>query len=157
MNEKERIEHATVRLFLTMYNSAVGAAFEDPQMGDSPDATCSSPAGDVLNIEVTLTEDAPGGIAAALGRASSQLPALGHRLDTDVFEQIKIRLEAKLSKRYGEATALVIRDSSGVGWDWNDTGVRARMAEVLPPGSTNPYDKGIWVFSRDGRELFRLA
>jgi hypothetical protein len=36
-----------------------------------------------------------------------------------VTESLKQRLQAKITKRYGPNTVLVVRDTSGVDWDWD--------------------------------------
>ena len=54
------------------------------------------------------------------------------------------RIEKKLSKRYGPNTALVVRDTSGVDWDWDLVGdaIKDRLKSVQ-----NPFDTGIWILS----------
>jgi hypothetical protein len=49
-----------------------------------------------------------------------------------------------MNKRYGPNTVLVVRDTSGVDWDWN---LVSDTVKQLLQGIENPFDKGIWVVS----------
>ena len=55
---------------------------------------------------------------------------------------------------YGPNAALVVRDSSGVDWDWDDVipSIRSRLD---PP--KNPFIRGIWLLSRVKDRLFQIA
>lgn len=73
----------------------------------------------MFDFEITLTEDRPNDIKAALGRSDHRSPEIFHKehprassLQGNVVCMITSRISAKLKKDYGPNTALVIRDSS---------------------------------------------
>ena len=145
----------------------MGASFSIIDYSDAPDVRCEDKEGNSLNIEVTLTEDQPGDIKAALGRSAGvsleELKKLAESennplndtnlLQGNVAGMIADRIQAKLTKDYGSNTALVIRDSSPIGWNWNL--VTDQVVDLLDL-KRNPYDKGIWVISHSKDKYFRL-
>lgn len=162
MNEKQAIERATGDAFIALYNSMHGTNYVPAEYSDAPDIRCIDARGKVLNLEITLTEDRPGDIKARLGRSEDRsIAALKAHLErvragladplervsclnTDVVSIFVQRIRAKMNKRYGPNTALVVRDTSGVDWDWN---LVSDTVKQLLQGSENPFDKGIWVVS----------
>lgn len=171
MEEKISIEQATADGFLRIYNKDNGSTFKIIRLADSPDVECKDDQGKTLNIETTLTEDRPGDITSALGRSQKRSPqALREHLqrvrqgkakpldrtsslDGNVSEAIVSRILSKLQKRYGTNTALVIRDTSGVDWDW-DFEIPALQKKVS--GIINPFDQGVWILNRSKDRLFRI-
>jgi hypothetical protein len=160
MKEKEEIEKATVDAFVQLHNEMHGTSYSVREYGDQdgkrPDAVCVTADGDHFNVEVTITEDRPGDIRWALGRAD-QRPyqgAPGSCLQGNVLAQLAVRLDKKSIMRYGCQTALVIRDSSGVDWDWED--IRPQAEEYLRQRG-NPFQFGIWIVNRAKTRLHRIA
>ena len=79
---------------------------------------------------------------------------IGSHLQGHVLDQLAKRLDDKTKKRYGDGTALVVRDSSGVDWDWEDI---ADDIQLLVKDKGNPFDMGIWVVNRTKTRLHRLT
>jgi len=71
----------------------------------------------------------------------------------NVLDQAVERIEKKLIKRYGPQTALVIRNSSPLPWNWYN--VKDQMISRFNL-STNPFDKGIWILDYDRTNLFEM-
>lgn len=164
LTEKQLIELATAEGFLVLYNALRGSTYSVEHVageGEAPDVSTKDASGQVLSIEVTLTEDRPGDIPSVLGRSNHKsLEALQTHLrrvregkesarinclSENVLAILSGRIIAKLSKRYGNNVALVVRDTSGVPWDWNQ--VVPELQESLS-GKTVPFDRGIWLLSR---------
>lgn len=139
-------------------------------MSDAPDARCKDSHGNMLNLEITTTEDRPGDIKALLGRSNSRsLEALRAHvervargeeqpqfssLSDEVSDHLVERLRSKMKNDYGSNTALVVRDMSGGDWDWNDVIPALRSRLDL---TKNPFSRGIWVLSRVKDRLFQIA
>ncbi len=171
MEEKVSIEQATAEGFLRIYNKETGGTFTIVRVADSPDVECRDEQGNLLNLEITLTEDRPGDIAAALGRSDQRSPEAlrehlqlvregkAHPLDRtstlsgNVAAAMEARIRAKLQKRYGANTALVIRDTTGVDWDWDFEipDIQKNLADIK-----NPFDKGVWILNRSKDRLFQV-
>lgn len=171
MNEKQTIEAGTAESFLHLYNAVNGTSFRIVRYGDAPDIECEDCNGRKLNLEITLTEDSPRDIQASLGRSDHRsIESLrthngevragraepldrASSLDGNVACSLILRLRSKLKKRYGSHTALVIRDSSGVDWDWDLElhHLRAKFAS-----EKNPFDEGVWIVNCTKDRLFRL-
>jgi hypothetical protein len=169
MNEKEAIERATAEAFLQHYNEMHVTSFRIIEHDDGPDIIASNDLGDRLQVEITMTEDLVGDIKAALRRSEVrsieslrrhiQLVRQGKAeprassLATNVTDSLKQRIQAKMKKRYGPNTALVIRDTSGVDWDWDLVlgEIKASFGDEL-----NPFDRGIWILNRSKDRLFEL-
>lgn len=77
----------------------------------------------------------------------------GSSLRGNVLEQAAERISEKLLMRYGASTALVVRDTSAVEWDWslvvNELKTKLDLAQ-------NPYDKGIWILNRPKTKLYQI-
>lgn len=169
MDEKKKIEHETARGFLKLYNARFGTDFEIVELQDAPDVKCRDSKGNQLNLEITLTQDRPRDIQALLGRSSHRgVEALRARnktvaegkeeaqfssLSDNVLDQVVKRINEKLSKRYGPNTALVVRDTSGVDWDWDDA--IGEVANKLDLKRTQ-FDKGIWIVNVSKTKLYRV-
>ncbi len=136
MKEKEAIERATADAFIRLFNSEMGTAYEIDQYSDNPDIRCKDAHGNKFNFEITLTEDRPKDIQAMLGRSDHKsIESLrAHLKDVregkanpfeksnqllDVSEMLFERIKVKSRNDYGNEVALVIRDTSGVNWDWD--------------------------------------
>lgn len=171
-SETQAIERATAEAFLFFYNEENDSAFRVVRVagsGESPDVECEDPSKNVLWIEVTMTEDNFGDIKARLGRSEHKsITALRETLANsrtggaqlpinsssgcakDVLIQ---RINKKFQKRYGSKVALVVRDTSGVDWDWDLVLPEIREALASQP---NPFDRGVWVLSLSKSRLFRV-
>ena len=109
-----------------------------------------------MQVEVTLTEDNPNDLAWSLGRQDkrpNRTPS-GNCLQRNVLNQLINRLDDKNLKRYGKDTALVIRDSSGVDWNWEYV---AEEIRYIMGQRFDPYDMGIWILNRTKSQLIRLT
>ena len=187
MNVKRRIEVSTADAFLAHYNRQEGTSYRVVEHDDAPDVRAFDEQGEVFQFDIVQTEDRPGDIKAALGRSEDRsLKALGqhveevragkadprHRAsnlsenvtDSNVIDSLKARLRDKLIMRYGANTALVIRDTSGVDWDWDLVQsfqeilhlVLKELSKKHNRVVENPYDRGIWLVSRSKDRVFRL-
>lgn len=168
MNEKQSIEQATAIGFLAVYNRCEGTDFQVIELGDAPDIICADSKGSKMSLEITLTEDRYGDIQDSLGRSNQRsvenltahlaqvksgkedlrFGSLGNALS-----KAAVQIGKKLLNRYGANTALVVRDTSGVDWDW-DCGIdelRNRI-NILK----NPFDKGIWIINNTKTKIYRV-
>lgn len=160
MNEKQAIEKATGEKFLSLYNSKFAANYKVEKVSDNPDLLCRDEKGNVLNIEITLTEDREGDIKALLGRSNHKSleyvkqHGMGpvSKLDGNVLENLLNKIENKIHSDYGSNVALVIRDTSGVEWSWGTVLGTIRSRIDL---SRNPFDRGVWILSGDS--LFEVS
>lgn len=174
MTEKQWIEKATAEGFVAAYNALMGTSYRFDALLDppEPDARCVDTDGNSFCLEITMTEDRPGDIKSQMGRSEDRsLQALKVHLDAvkagkaSIFDRLSSstgnagismvqRLRSKLTKSYGPGVALIIRDTSGVDWDWDVVkGIPIASLDL----SQNPYDMGIWVLSHSKDRLFRLA
>lgn len=169
MNEKQRIERATAEGFLLIFNRHFGTDYRIVELGDAPDVRCQSSKGDELNLEITMTEDRPRDIQASLGRSNHRsVEALAEHnkrvaegkekpqfssLSGNVLTQAADRINEKLIKSYGQNTALVVRDTSGVDWDWDF--VMEELKEKTK-SERNPFDKGVWILNRAKTKLYQV-
>ena len=183
MDENKRIEKATADAFLSYYNRHKGTSFRVEEYSDAPDVRARDERGEVLQFDVTMTECHPGDIKAALGRSEARsLESLKQqmgevragkadprdrvsKLSGNVIDSLKKRLRDKLIMAYGSNTALVIRDTSGVDWDWDLVqsfeqiieSVLKDLERELKAVVENPYDRGIWIVSRSKDRVFRIT
>lgn len=167
-SEKQLIELATAEGFLALYNVKRGSTYVVERVagdGETPDVLAKDASGNMLGIEVTLTEDRQRDIAAALGHSTHKsLNALRdhlqrvkvgteklqmNSLQENVLAVLTDRISAKLNKRYGNNVALVIRETS-IPWDWEQ--VLPQLHAFLS-ARTVPFDRGIWLLSRDKNTL----
>jgi len=162
MTEKQQIEKSSAEKFITLYNKKLNTSFEVKKLSDSPDIICEDLVGNQLKLEITLTEDRDGDIKALLGR--SEHKSLEHArqhgmgpasaLLGNVAEHVYHRILAKMSKDYGTDVALVVRDVSPLGWDWDIE--KSKLTRKLE-GASNPFDKGIWILTSSQQdEVFRV-
>lgn len=172
MNETKAIERATADAFITLYNAEQGTDYAPVEYSDAPDVRCADSKGNLFNLEITMTEDRPGDIKARLGRSENRsFEALKAHiekvraglanplervscLNTDVSSNLIQRIRAKMNKRYGYNTALVVRDTSGIDWDWDlvSDDIRQRIGDVQ-----SPFDKGIWIVPATKDRIFRIV
>lgn len=168
-DEKQSIELGTADGFLRLYNKHFGTSFRVLEQSDAPDVRCIDDAGRQLNLEVTATEDSARDIQALLGRSDHKsfnaLVAHNERVASGLeppqfvaFEAVKktliARIKAKFDKDYGSNVALIVRDTSGCDWEWNE--VAQEIACALE-STRNPFDQGIWVLSRAKDKLFQIV
>jgi len=171
LNEKEAIEKATADAFIELYNSEMGTSFSIIEYSDAPDIRCKDSDENTLNFEITLTEDRPKDIQAALGRSDHKsLEALKkHLSDTkagkanplervsylqgNVTDMMVARIKPKLNKDYGSNVALVVRDASPLAWDWDMVSdqIKNRLST-----ERNPFDKGIWILTFSKDKILRI-
>ena len=162
MDEKQKIEYETAKDFLKLYNCKFGKSYAIDGLSDAPDVKCKDEiTGGKLNLEITLTEDRKGDIQAILGRSNSRdinvMIENGLKsscLQGEVSQILTQRIQKKLNKTYGKNTALIIRDTSGVPWDWNSVSNELKKSLDL---SKNSFDKGIWIINRWGDKIFRIV
>jgi len=159
VNEDKQIEQATAEGFLRLFNPRFGEEYEIVELQDAPDVRCRDSRRRRLNLEITLTEDRPRDIQAALGRSDHRnlenlsLASAGS-LRGNVLEQAVKRINKKLCKQYGSSVALVVRDTSGVDWNWDlvvdDLKTQLDLAR-------NPFDRGVWLLSGSMTEVYRVV
>ena len=173
MTEKEKIELHTAEQFIDLYNTQMGTSFSIVDHSDVPDIRCLDKEGNQLNFDVTLTEDRLGDIQALLGRSDARSPEAMkkhneavERGEASIFDtvsclggnvsQIAIaRIQSKIDKmRYGPNTALVVRDVSPLGWDWES--VSCNLAASLNL-KDNPFDEGIWLISCSSMRICKIG
>ncbi len=171
LSEKQRIEHSTAEGFLDLFNAQTGSQYQVVHIAgpnEEPDAVAKDTAGNVLNIEVSLTEDHDGDVAAMLGRSEHKsVEALKTHIETvkhgngsirvnslqdNVVEKLVERIEKKLCKDYGKNVALVIRETS-ILWDWE---LVIPLIRTYLQGKRVPFDRGIWLLSRDRSRLTQV-
>lgn len=169
MNEKQRIEQASAEGFLLLYNRRYCADYRIVELGDAPDVRCQSSSGEELNLEITLTEDRPRDIQASLGRSNHKsVEALAEHnkkvaegkekpqfssLSENVLAQAADRINEKLVKSYGPNTALVVRDTSVLDWDW-DSAIEELKGKTKSKKS--PFTKGIWILNYAKTQLYQV-
>jgi hypothetical protein len=145
---------------LRLFNQEFGANYEIVELGGTPpDVKCQDLDGRALNLEITRTGDRSRDIQAATGRSEHRNvehfgpSSPGIQLRGNVLEQAAERISKKLLMRYGASTALAVRDTSSVEWDWSlvvdELKTRLDLAQ-------NPYAKGIWILGRTKTELYQL-
>ena len=174
MNEKKAIERATAEAFIQHYNTIEGTFYQIIEHSDHPDFRCKDDSGQELLLEVTLTEDRPQDIAAALGRSNhrsvealrnhllkvrrGEANPLGFAISlADVSRILVTRILKKKDKAYGSNTALVVRDASPLDWPWDQ--VIDEIKNKLEPHREDlkkHFDKGIWIVSYGKDKLFKL-
>jgi hypothetical protein len=171
LNEKEAIEKAVADAFIKLYNCEMGTSFCIVEYADAPDIRCKDSEGNKINFEITVTEDRPKDIQAALGRSKHRSKdALikhlaevragkanpldrGSCLQGNVTAMIVARIQSKLKNNYGSSVALVVRDSSPVSWDWDCVTDQIKSRLNL---QRNPFDKGIWILSFGKDRIYRI-
>ena len=169
MNEKQQIEQSTAEGFLGIFNARFGTDFKIVNLGDAPDVRCQDSRGNELNLEITLTEDLPRDIQAALGRSNHRSIEVLRKhnkkvaegkaeprfssLSENVLDRVLERIKGKVLNRYGANSALVVCDISGVDWDW-DLAIQ-ELVEKLDL-KRNPFDKGIWIVNRSKTKLYAV-
>jgi len=171
LNEKEAIEKATADAFIELYNREFGKSFSIIEYADAPDIRCKDEKGNRFNFEITLTEDRPKDIQAVLGRSDHRnIEALRPHLadvktgksnplewssclQENVVDMMKERILPKLLKDYGSNVALLIRDTSPIGWDWES--VLDDIKNMLL-SKRNPFDEGIWIISFRKDKIYRI-
>lgn len=167
--EKQRIEQASAEGFLLLYNRRYGADYRIVELSDVPDVKCQSSSGEELNLEITLTEDRPRDIQASLGRSNHKsVEALAEHnkkvaegkekpqfssFSEDVLAQAANRINEKLVKSYGPNTALVVRDTSVLDWDWDS--VIEELKEKTK-SKKSPFTKGIWILNYAKTQLYQV-
>jgi hypothetical protein len=171
MNEKEAIEKATADAFVELYNREMGTSFSIVEYSDAPDIRCKDKRGNTFNFEITLTEDRPRDIQAALGRSNHRsIEALRQHLadvkvgkanplewvsclQENVTRMVVSNIIPKLQKDYGSSVGLVIRDTSPVCWNWEL--VLDDINKIIS-SYRNSFDKGIWIIPYRKDRIFRI-
>ncbi len=111
---------------MRLFNQQFGANYEIVELGGTPpDVKCQDLDGRALNLEITETGDRSRDIQAATGRSEHRNvehfgpSSPGIQLRGNVLEQAAERISKKLLLRYEASTALAVRDTSSVEWDWS--------------------------------------
>ncbi len=152
--EKQKIELATAKIFLSLYNQEKGTAFEVLKPGDAPDILCQDiNTGAELGLEITLLEDLPGEIQHMLGRGRQpNSPTTGTSVRSfydDVEPQLTRALEEKLLSAYGPSTALVIRQTAPI-WGPNEwQTIVERVRKDTFRGRERNFGAGVWLICVD--------
>lgn len=172
MNEKKAIERCTADAFIDFYNAKFGTSYRIVEHSDNPDIRCQDCEENNLNIEITMTEDRLNDIQSVLGRSDSRNAYATRandkvvrdcRADPPIYlkfhhsnslRMVAERVRKKMVNDYGKDTALVVRDVSGVDWDWD---VFSGDLKDLLYLKNNPFDKGIWIVSLGKDRIFRIA
>jgi len=170
LSEKQRIEKATAEGFLRLFNDTNKTTYRVVELADSPDVRCRDDHGNTLNLEITLTQDQEKDIQAALGRSDHlSLESLRQELalvqqgkrklspirSSEVaLQRIATRIKEKLQKRFGPRTALVVRDTSPLGWDWEN--LLDRLRELIKEDG-QPFDEGIWIIDNQKSKLLKVV
>ena len=158
VSETQRIERATAEGFLRLFNQQFGAD-KIVELGDAPDVRCQDSDDRALNLEITQTEDRRLDIQAAMGRSgyrnaeNVRTSSPGSSLRDNVLAQVAERINRKLLIKYGASTALVVRDTSGVEWDWSVV-IEGLKTEL--DAAQNSFDKGIWILNRPKTKLYQV-
>jgi len=154
IDQKKRIEEATARLFLRLYNSRHHSQFEIQLLGEAPDVTCFDRNADkILHLEISLLEDIPGEVPYALGKREKPIsPSTGTHavsLNEDVIPHWSSQIAKKLRASYGKDTALVLRQVSPLWEPYEWEIVAPGFREEVLKGKEANYGAGIWVICSD--------
>jgi hypothetical protein len=163
MNEKEKIEKVTAEKFIKLYNDKFSTSYSIKESSDNPDILCEDLDGTNLSLEITLTEDRDYDIKSLLGRSEHRDLAYVKKhgmgpasaLSDNVLEKAHQAIIKKMYKDYGKNVALIIRDVSPVGWDWNDAivSLASKLTDIK-----NPFDKGIWLITcHNQNRIYRVT
>lgn len=164
-NEKELIERHSADVFFEIYNLTHGTNYSVTETGDAPDIYGKDTHGDIFNLEITMIEDYDRGTASALGRSHvHDILEVSKRikegkitpncLQGNVRSNLIHAICAKSCMDYGRNCGLLLRATSGVLWDWEDIIDHNLEAELSK--YSKPFDRGIWLLSRDKRAIHRL-
>jgi hypothetical protein len=168
--ETQKIELATAKAFFGLYNAQHATTYAVNRVagpGEVPDIFASDDEGREFNLEITLTEDRPGNIAALLGRSDSlSLEKLKQENETvrvgkaqprinslqgNALPVLLDRIGKKLTKSYGIHTALVVRDTSSWDWDLVIPSIQAHLNSKAVP-----FDLGIWLLTAEKTVVLQL-
>jgi hypothetical protein len=154
LTENQKIERATARIFLDLYNKRCSSDFRIVKLRDIPDVECKDKStGEELFLEITLLEDWEGDIRYIRDKGHRRTASLVTSLPVISFQQdtlsnLRRTLEKKLRCNYGQNTALVIRQVSFL-WDTNSY---RRYSEQILSGvfqrREKNYGAGVWVLCR---------
>jgi hypothetical protein len=155
LTEKQKIELATAKMFLSLYNPEKTTAFEVLKQGDAPDILCrDAQTNEDLALEITLLEDLPGEIKYLRGKGiqpNSKITGTPVRsFFDDVAPQLAKALEGKMLSVYGSKTALVIRQISPI-WgtdDWQR--IKENIIKEVFRGRELNFGAGIWIICVNG-------
>lgn len=169
-SENQKIELATANAFFDLYKAQHGIAYFVNRVagsGEAPDIFASDGFGREFNLEITLTEDRPGNITALLGRSKSlSIEALKQEIEAvrtgkaqpqvnslqgNALPVLLSRIDKKLMKRYGNRTALVVRDTSFWDWELVIPSIQAHLKSKVVP-----FDLGIWLLTSEKAAIFQL-
>jgi hypothetical protein len=164
-NEKKNIERHSAEAFFELYNLTYGTDYSITEAGDAPDICGKDAHGNIFNLEITMIQDHDRGIAAALGRSNyHNISEVSKRikegkitpncLQGNVQSYMINAISAKSCMDYGRNCGLLLRATSGVLWNWEDI-IDHKLEEELSKYS-KPFDRGIWLLSRDMRTIHCL-
>lgn len=124
---------------------------------ENPDFTCSDSDGNILQVDVTLTESSKGDIKARLGRSNhkcvKKMIVSSNSLQDSTIEIVLNCIRKKLLKRYGPNTALIIRDTCPLDLNWDLFLIQIKK-ELN--NEYNPYDEGIWIIANSKDKIYRV-
>ena len=170
-SEKQKIENATADSFFSIYNTENKTSYSVIRIagdGEVPDVFAKDDEGREFNIEVTLTEDAPGNIVCSLGKndthslaaLKSHLQAVragkeklrANSLEYNALPMLLQRIDKKLIKRYGPNTALVVRDTSNLrDWEFVCPEINKYLnCKIIP------FDLGIWILYLNKTKIMKI-
>lgn len=169
-SETQKIELATAEAFFGLYNAQHASTYAVNRVAgqrEVPDIFASDNDGREFNLEITLTEDRPGNIAALLGRSDSlsieklkqeneavragKIQPRINSLQGNALPVLLDRIGKKLTKRYGIHTALVVRDTSF--WDWE---LVIPSIQAYLNSQAVPFDLGIWLLTAEKTAILQL-
>ena len=169
-SETQQIELATAQAFFALYNAQHATFYVVNRVAgpnEVPDIFASDSNGCKFNLEITLTEDRPGNIAALLGRSNSlsieklkqeneavragKAQARINSLQGNALPVLLDRIGKKLNKTYGINTALVVRDTSF--WDWE---LIVPLIQAHLNSKVVAFDLGIWLLNGEKTAIFQL-
>ncbi len=155
--KKRKIEMCTGRAFLEMYNKYKEENYLIAKHTDCPDLYCTNMKKEILNIEITLTQDDEKCIDCLLNHKKVPKETNKvYRLDVGIKNNLVNRIRDKIdkTKHYKDDNlALVVRDTSRLDWDWQLSGIYGDLSQV---SALKYFNRGIWLINNDKNMLFEL-
>lgn len=154
---KKKIEICIAKGFLKLYNLQYDDTYEYIDSRDSPDIYCKNAEGKKLFLEITMTQDQEGDIAVLLNRRKQRQSHHAMCLDRLPLQHAKKAIQSKLCKDYGDSVALVVQDTSPIGWDWDFVIPELSSWCEHETSLNNPFDKGIWIINDSRTNLYKVC
>ncbi len=152
LSPKKLDEKKIAELFLDLYNDKMKTSFKIIELSEHPDIICQDiNSGEKLELEISLLEDIHGQIPYFLGRANQPISSLtktaGYTFQ-DIIVTISSSLQNKLQCSYGENTALVYYQVTGLLETRNWEHLQIIFKDILN-GKEKNYGAGIWIICTD--------